>query len=179
MVKVIRRGVPPVTHCLDPDCQSNKIANVMGICPECGSNLRLLYSRAGKRFLGCSAYPKCTRTYPLPQMGPVKYTGETCDACNAPIMVIMTRGKPWKFCVNIECPKREKKNGNKASDEKKDAMTPKASVKSSKKKVVGKKGGKVPAKKAGKKVVTQKKSPKKASGSNPKKTIGTKGKSES
>ena len=179
MVKVIRRGVPPVTHCLDPDCQSNKTANVMGTCPECGSNLRLLYSRAGKRFLGCSAYPKCTRTYPLPQMGPVKYTGEACDACKAPIMVIMTRGKPWKFCVNIECPKREKKNGNKASDEKKDAMTPKASVKSSKKKVVGKKGGKVPAKKAGKKVVTQKKSPKKASGSNPKKTIGTKGKSES
>jgi DNA topoisomerase-1 len=177
MVKVIRRGIPPVTHCLDPDCQSNRTANDMGVCPECGSSLRLLYSRAGKRFLGCSAYPKCTRTYPLPQMGPVNYTGEACEACKAPMMVIMTRGKPWKFCVNIECPKREKKAEMKASDGKEQAGEPEASAKGTPKKAAPKKA-KAPAKKVVKKTTeTKDKNPKKTSGSSSKKTIGAKKKS--
>jgi len=109
LVKVIRRGTPPIKHCLNQNCASHMQINAMGVCPECGANLRLLYSRAGKRFLGCSSYPNCKRTYPLPQLGTVKATGEICEACQSPIMEIMTRGKPWKFCVNIECPKREKK----------------------------------------------------------------------
>ena len=160
MVKVIRRGVPPATHCLDPDCESNRTTNVMGTCPECGSNLRLLYSRAGKRFLGCSAYPKCTRTYPLPQMGPVKYTGEACDACKAPIMVIMTRGNPWKFCVNIECPKREKKvKKGAAEDQKVEDKKAIASIKAKGKKAPAKKtAAKRPAKAKSAKPAAKKKS---------------------
>jgi DNA topoisomerase-1 len=81
----------------------------MGVCPECGLNLRLLYSRAGKRFLGCIGYPKCTRTYPLPQLGALKTTGETCEACKAPIMLIINRGRLWKFCVNMDCSAKKKK----------------------------------------------------------------------
>jgi len=174
MVKVIRRGVPPVTHCLDPECESNRKANDMGVCPECGSSLRLLFSRAGKRFLGCSAYPKCTRTYPLPQMGQVMYTGEACEACQAPMMVIMTRGKPWKFCVNIECPKREKKGGSKASDEKEQASEPESSAKGTKKRTAAKKKAKAPAKKGVKKAAAKSKTSKKSSASSPKKSAGTK-----
>lgn len=152
MVRVIRRGVSPATVCLDPDCESNRSANNMGTCPECGSSLRLLYSRAGKRFLGCSAYPKCTRTYPLPQMGSLRFTGEACDACKAPMMVIMTRGKPWRFCVNIECPKREKraKKAQPAAEAAKPEAKGKAAKKPSaaKKAPTTKKALKKPAKKA-------------------------------
>ena len=72
-------------------------------------NLRLLYSRAGKRFLGCIGYPKCTRTYPLPQLGALRTTGEVCEECKAPIMLIINRGRPWKFCVNMDCPAKKKK----------------------------------------------------------------------
>jgi hypothetical protein len=73
-------------------------------------------------------------------MGPVKYTGEACDACKAPIMVIMTRGNPWKFCVNIECPKREKKVKKGAvEDQKVEDKKAIASIKA--------KGKKAPAKK--------------------------------
>jgi DNA topoisomerase-1 len=114
VVRLIRRGSPPQKHCINPDCESNKQATSVGVCPECGKTLRLLFSRAGKRFIGCSGYPECKRTYPLPQFGSLKMTGEVCDACRAPIALVMNRGRPWKFCVNMECPKREKKAEKKA-----------------------------------------------------------------
>ena len=114
LVRLIRRGSPPQKHCINPDCESNKQATSVGVCPECGKTLRLLFSRAGKRFIGCSGYPECKRTYPLPQFGSLKMTGEVCDACRAPIALVMNRGRPWKFCVNMECPKREKKAEKKA-----------------------------------------------------------------
>ncbi|MDD1746269.1 MAG: DNA topoisomerase I [Methanomassiliicoccales archaeon] len=117
VVRLIRRGSPPQKHCINPDCESNKQATSVGTCPECGSTLRLLFSRAGKRFIGCSAYPNCKRTYPLPQFGTLRMTGEVCDACRAPIALVMNRGRPWKFCVNMECPKREKKAERKAAKE--------------------------------------------------------------
>jgi len=117
VVRLIRRGSPPQKHCINPDCESNKQATSIGICPECGSTLRLLFSRAGKRFIGCSGYPNCKRTYPLPQFGTLRMTGEVCDACRAPIALVMNQGRPWKFCVNMDCPKREKKAEKKAAKE--------------------------------------------------------------
>ncbi|HXZ23820.1 MAG TPA: topoisomerase DNA-binding C4 zinc finger domain-containing protein, partial [Methanomassiliicoccales archaeon] len=96
-------------------CESNRHLSDMGICPECGSNLRLLYSRAGKRFLGCTAYPNCKRTYPLPQYGEIRPTGEKCEYCSAPLMITSHKGRPWRFCVNIECP-RKTKNGKKTKE---------------------------------------------------------------
>jgi len=116
LVKVIRRGVSPAKQCLNPECESVKTSTNFGVCPECGNNLRLLYSRAGKRFLGCAGYPQCRRTYPLPQMGSARPTGEACAECKAPIVVIMNRGRPWKFCVNMECPLREKKEKAKKTE---------------------------------------------------------------
>ncbi len=121
LVKVIRRGTSPIFQCLNPECESNRKALSMGICPECGAELRLIYSRAGKRFVGCSGYPNCKRTYPLPQFGTVTYTGEKCEHCGAPIMLTSHRGRPWRFCVNMECPRKEKR---KAAAEAKTAKAP-------------------------------------------------------
>ncbi len=153
-VKVIRRGVPPATICINPDCESNKHLSDMGICPECGANLRLLYSRAGKRFLGCTAYPACKRTYPLPQYGEVRPTGEKCEYCSAPLMVTSHRGRPWKFCVNIECP-RKTKNAKKKSEGKEQKAEKRAVKKTTKKKASATKAkaktAKPPAKKTAKK----------------------------
>ncbi|MCU0861709.1 MAG: DNA topoisomerase I, partial [Methanomassiliicoccales archaeon] len=130
IVKLIRRGSSPQKHCLNPDCEANRQATSMGTCPECGKSLRLLYSRAGKRFLGCSGYPDCRRTYPLPQLGSLRMTGEVCEACQAPVALVMNKGRPWKFCVNMDCPKREKKSQAKSQEqvgeeEKAEKKTPK------------------------------------------------------
>jgi DNA topoisomerase-1 len=135
VVRVVRRGSPPQKQCLDPECEVNKQATSVGVCPECGQALRLLYSRAGKRFLGCSGYPDCKRTYPLPQFGTLRMTGEVCDACQAPIALVMNKGRPWKLCVNMDCPKREKKeaSGKTAPAKKKATRAPTAEVAPAKK----------------------------------------------
>jgi len=102
MIKVIRRGSPMKVVCIDPECESNKDMDIVGKCPECGKDLKLLHSRAGKRFLGCSGYPDCKRTYPLPQYGSIIPTGETCPICNAPLFSMKGKGG-WKFCPNMDC----------------------------------------------------------------------------
>ncbi|MDD1768814.1 MAG: DNA topoisomerase I [Methanomassiliicoccales archaeon] len=108
-LRVIRKGQPPLVHCIDPDCESNKKMTSMGKCPKCGNDLRILYSRAGKRFIGCSNYPKCERTYPLPQRGRISVLPKSCDVCGAPMIEVRNGGRSWRLCVDMEC--TSKKNG--------------------------------------------------------------------
>jgi len=108
-LRVIRRGQPPLIHCVDPDCESNKRMTSIGKCPKCGSELRIIYSKAGKRFIGCSNYPKCRKTYPLPQRGRISVLNESCNACGAPMIEVRNGGRSWRLCVDMEC--ASKKNG--------------------------------------------------------------------
>jgi DNA topoisomerase-1 len=103
MVRVVRRGTPPKVRCIDPNCESNREEDKVGSCPECAKDLRLIYSRAGKRFIGCSGYPDCKRTYPLPQFGKVFPTGDVCGECRAPLFGMSGKGS-WTFCPNLDCP---------------------------------------------------------------------------
>ena len=48
-------------------------------------------------------------SYPLPARGKLQATGETCPECGAPIVVVETARGPWRICVNMECPSKEKK----------------------------------------------------------------------
>ncbi|MBI0583243.1 MAG: DNA topoisomerase I [Methanomassiliicoccus sp.] len=125
MVRVVRRGQPPQVHCLDPACESNRERTVAGTCPKCEKDLRVLYSRAGKRFLGCTGYPDCRQTYPLPQFGKFSATGDKCEHCGAPILQIWMRGQSWRSCADMDCPSKGKdKNGadgDKAAPKKKAA----------------------------------------------------------
>lgn len=120
LIKIIRRGQSPETRCIDPKCKFNSDRNLMGVCPGDGGNLVIRQSRFGKRFLGCSNYPSCTVTYPLPQMGQVKSTGETCPHCTAPLIIAFRNRRAWKFCPKMDCQyNREKKKENKKDDNKK------------------------------------------------------------
>jgi DNA topoisomerase-1 len=57
----------------------------LGKCPESGHDLIVRRSRKSrKRFVGCSGYPDCNVTYPLPQRGEIIPLGTTCDACGSP-----------------------------------------------------------------------------------------------
>ncbi len=76
--------------------------NFFGKCPKCGADLVLRKSRNGKRFIGCSNYPRCTTTYPLPQKGVVFFEGEYCE-CGAPKITIIYKGKKWKKCADPNC----------------------------------------------------------------------------
>ena len=76
---------------------------VLGKCPKCGGDLVLKYNRkTGKRFVGCSNWPKCNVTYPILQRGEVIPTGKTC--CNgAPVVKIREKGREYEICLDMNC----------------------------------------------------------------------------
>jgi DNA topoisomerase-1 len=84
---------------------------ILGTCPKCGANLRIVRAKKSKkRFVGCSGYPECTTTYPLPQTGTVTPTGEVCQDCGSPKVRVMNKGRrPWVFCLDPQCPTKQGK----------------------------------------------------------------------
>jgi DNA topoisomerase-1 len=87
--------------------------NTIGTCKNCGSDLVILTSRRGKRFIGCSKYPECKNSYPLPQYGKIVSKGLACRYCGSPeLMVVNAKKKPWNICVNMECERNKNSNYN-------------------------------------------------------------------
>ena len=79
--------------------------SLLGTCPKCGKNeLRGIRSRAGKQFVGCSGYPECSTTYPLPQGAGIQSLGKACDKCGTPtIRVVRKERKPFDMCLDPTC----------------------------------------------------------------------------
>ena len=160
----------PYVVCVDPACPTNKEPDVtVGVCPTCAAAGRegLLIAhrseRTLKRFIRCTNYDECSTSYPLPQRGELKATGEVCPDCGAPIVEVTTTRGPWRICVNMDCPGKARAEEEKAakaaaraakaeaemqgeSDEPKKASSKKASTKKAPAKKAAAK--KAPAKKA-------------------------------
>jgi DNA topoisomerase I len=108
-VKIVFRGQRPDLYCINPACEEHHRAFRIGVCPSCGSPLQIRYSFAGKRFVGCSGYPSCRVTYPLPQRGKLEKDQPPCPVCRAPVVTAIEAGRPpWTLCINPECPTRAK-----------------------------------------------------------------------
>ena len=104
-LKIIRKGNPPSIQCIDPKCTTNTERNDLGSCPTCGEGrIRMMYSKTGKRFAGCSSWPKCTQTYPLRPRGTISSANKSCELCNSPIVTLGT----LEECINPDCPGRKK-----------------------------------------------------------------------
>jgi DNA topoisomerase-1 len=76
----------------------------VGACPVCGKDL-LMKSSAKTRsnFIGCSGWPDCEVTYPVPQ-GKIDPVEEPCPVCGKPqIKVTAFRSKPQIACVDPQC----------------------------------------------------------------------------
>lgn len=82
---------------------------IIGMCPQCGGNIVVRKSaKTKKRFLGCSRYPECSVTFPLPQKGAVYSEGRECEYCGTPLVRIINKGRrPWIICPNMKCPSKE------------------------------------------------------------------------
>ncbi|MGB9885097.1 MAG: DNA topoisomerase I [Methanomassiliicoccales archaeon] len=134
MIKVIRKGQPPEVVCIDPSCTSNRKKNTIARCPKCGKEMRIVYSSNGKRFLGCSGYPGCDQTFPLPQTGTIKTAENACETCGSPMVEIETGKTTWRTCINQECSSKRANNGrgSKAKPGKQKGGTKKVSRRSSK-----------------------------------------------
>jgi len=109
-VKITFRGVRPDLYCINPECPEHHKAFRIGVCPSCGSPLQIRYSFRGNRFVGCSGYPTCRVTYPLPQRGKLEKDQPPCPVCRAPVVTAIEAGRPpWTLCINPECPTRIQK----------------------------------------------------------------------
>ncbi|UCD93134.1 MAG: DNA topoisomerase I [Methanobacteriota archaeon] len=95
--------------CVDSECVTSKKRTLMGECKKCGGDLVLRHSARGKRFLGCSSYPKCTETHSLPQTGLIQPTDLDCKSCGHNVIKVIKKGrKPWLLCINSDCPSKKK-----------------------------------------------------------------------
>lgn len=90
-----------------PECKNTQPIpedEVKTPCPKCGSKLvKRVSKKTGKKFFGCTNYPKCDFASPnVP-------TGEICSECGGFILSGL-RGR--KYCMNSECPTRRKADKN-------------------------------------------------------------------
>jgi DNA topoisomerase-1 len=81
----------------------------IGTCPNCGGELRLIVSRkTGKRFVGCSNYPKCKTSYPIPLIGKITPLDKVCEVCKLPMIQVWRKGKrPFRMCINPKCSSKD------------------------------------------------------------------------
>ena len=107
----------PYEVCVNPACVTNREPDVVvGTCATCaaagtkGDLVAHKSEKSGKRFVRCTNYDACGTSYPLPQRGELHATGETCEHCGAPIVEVVTQRGPWRICVNMNCPGKEKKS---------------------------------------------------------------------
>jgi len=117
--KVIQEAKVEVGSILD-DIEKNKLkigeelyeaykeSRIVGKC-KCGNNLILISSpRTGGTFVGCSGYPECKVTYPLPYGSSILKT--TCDKCGLPLISF---GKPrQRACLDPKCGRDGKEPSN-------------------------------------------------------------------
>jgi DNA topoisomerase-1 len=82
--------------------------NLVGTCDKCGKNLRIIRMKTGSQFIGCTGYPDCRNTYPLPGGALIKTTDKPCKECNKPMVQVIRKGKRrFEMCIDPLCPSKE------------------------------------------------------------------------
>ena len=78
--------------------------HTLGDCPVCKTgHLMQIRTRSGS-FAGCSNYPDCRNTYPLPQGMLILATEHKCEVCGAPKIKTVARGQaPTVVCIDPKC----------------------------------------------------------------------------
>jgi len=100
---------------------------VIGDCPDCadteGGELAIKQTRGGGRLVGCTRYPDCDYSLPLPRRGEIEVTDDVCDEHDLPELIVHQSWSddPWELgcpICNYESYKeeQEKQKGLRAVD---------------------------------------------------------------
>jgi DNA topoisomerase-1 len=99
-----------------PQCKADEADEaddvVIGDCPDCGEDhggeLAIKQLRSGNRLVGCTRYPDCDYSLPLPRRGEIEVTDEVCEEHDLPHVEIHDEGddEPWELGCPI-CNYRE------------------------------------------------------------------------
>jgi DNA topoisomerase-1 len=77
---------------------------VIGACPECsdseGGDLAIKRLRSGSRLVGCTRYPECEYSLPLPRNGEIAVRENYCEEHDLPELVVQDGEDPW----DLGCP---------------------------------------------------------------------------
>lgn len=100
-------GYPDCTNTKPCDDQGQALRKVNAediqeSCPECGAAMSVKWAR-GRAFLGCSRYPDCKGTRPMPEGIYVEKpkpedAGVRCDKCGRPMVIRKSRRGPFLSC---------------------------------------------------------------------------------
>ncbi|WP_053949118.1 DNA topoisomerase I [Halolamina sediminis] len=98
----------PLCKAEEADAEADRI---IGACPECGEEhggeLAIKQLRSGSRLVGCTRYPDCDYSLPLPRRGEIEVTEETCEEHHLPHLVVHgDDDEPWELGCPI-CNYRE------------------------------------------------------------------------
>jgi len=107
-----------------PMCEARRADDeedvVIGECPDCsetdGGELAIKRTRAGGRLVGCTRYPDCEYSLPLPRRGEIEVTDVHCEEHDLPELVVNTDGDdPWELGCPI-CNYAEYRERNRVTD---------------------------------------------------------------
>ncbi|AXR78953.1 DNA topoisomerase I [Natrarchaeobaculum sulfurireducens] len=83
---------------------------ILGACPDCnseeGGELAIKTLQSGSRLVGCTRYPDCEYSLPLPRRGEIEVTEMRCDEHDLPELVVHSGDEPWELGCPI-CNYRE------------------------------------------------------------------------
>ena len=105
-----------------PLCKSEDAGEgpILGACPDCGDEedgeLAIKTLQSGSRLVGCTRYPDCEYSLPLPRRGDIEVTDETCDEHDLPELLVHNGDDPWELgcpiCNYREFQAREAESGS-------------------------------------------------------------------
>ncbi|SNZ13333.1 DNA topoisomerase-1 [Natronoarchaeum philippinense] len=105
-----------------PQCKADEAGEgpILGECPECaddhGGELAIKQLRNGSRLVGCTRYPDCDYSLPLPRRGEIEVTDEHCEEHGLPELIVHNGDEPWELgcpiCNYREYQARESDSGS-------------------------------------------------------------------
>ena len=85
----------------------------LGPCDKCEEEGRedgilQIIKTNGSRFVGCTNYPDCENTYPLPNNGSIGSLDRECEECGKPMIdVTRKKGRDYSMCVDPDCKSKD------------------------------------------------------------------------
>jgi len=85
---------------------SQERENILGPCEKCGNQLRIIRMRDKRQFIGCTGYPNCRNSYPLPPGTFVQPASKPCPSCGKPAINVKKGRIRYTMCIDPNCPSK-------------------------------------------------------------------------
>ena len=104
---------------LSKGLKESELAYMLGKCTKCGKgDLIIKKSRNNKQFVGCSSWPDCDNSYPLPQYARIVPMHKTCEKCGTPKVKVFAKGKVFEMCIDPNCETKKNWGSEKGTKQK-------------------------------------------------------------